>query len=178
MKAGILEAIERLAVREVPEPQMEEGMVIVRVRVCSVCGSDLRIYHHGHARIKLPHILGHEIAGEITAVADGVAGHRVGDRVAITPRISCGRCFYCRNGQPIYCLDSLSFGYQLPGGYAKYILVPRIGVEFGVVNKIAAEVSFEEAAPRSALRKRHSPRRQPAAPERKGLPWSAAGTRW
>lgn len=146
MKAGVLEAIEHLEVKEVPDPQLEPGSVVLKVKVCSICGTDLRIYHYGHARIKLPHILGHEIAGQISAVGSQVSDFQVGDRVAITPRIACGKCFYCRKGQDIYCLNSLSFGYQLPGGYAEYLLVPERGVQYGVVNTIGDTVSFEEAA--------------------------------
>jgi len=146
MKAAVLQKVEQLVVKEVPDPELEDGSVIIKVKICSICSTDLRIYHYGHPRIKLPHILGHEIAGEIEVVGEGVTNHKAGDRVAITPRIPCGRCFYCRKGQYIYCLNSLSFGYQLPGGYAEYLYVPRCGIEFGVVNRIPDGVSFEAAA--------------------------------
>ena len=75
MKAGILEKIEQLVVGVVPDPQLESGSVIIRVKTCSICGADLRIYHHGHPRIELPHILGHEIAGEIECAAGVCQGH-------------------------------------------------------------------------------------------------------
>jgi len=146
MKAGILETIEHLEVKEVPDPQLEPGSVVIKIKVCSICGTDLRTYHYGNDRIKLPHILGHEIAGQISAVGSQVSDFQVGDRVAITPRIACGECFYCRKGQDIYCLNNLSFGYRLPGGYAEYLLVPERGVQYGVVNTIEDSVSFEEAA--------------------------------
>ncbi|NIM91303.1 MAG: alcohol dehydrogenase catalytic domain-containing protein [Candidatus Aminicenantes bacterium] len=145
MKAAILEEIEHLVVKELPDPQLEEGSVIIKVKVCSICGSDLRIYHHGHPRVKLPHILGHEIAGEIESVSEGKGSHKVNDRIALTPRITCGKCYYCREGHPIYCLNSQSFGYQLPGGYAEYVLVPRRGAELGLVNRIPDTISYEEA---------------------------------
>jgi L-iditol 2-dehydrogenase len=146
MKAAVLEAIEQLEVKEVSDPQLEPGSIIVRVKVCSICSTDLRTYHHGHAGMKLPQILGHEIAGEISAVAEGASGFRVGDRVAITPRVACGNCFYCLRGQGIYCLNHLSFGHQLPGAYAEYLLVPGRAVQYGVVNKIDGRVSYEEAS--------------------------------
>lgn len=146
MKAGVLEEIERLVVKSVPDPQPDEGSVILRVSLCSICGSDLRIYHYGHPRVTLPQILGHEVAGQIEAVGGGVKNHRVGDRVAVAPRIPCGECFYCRKGQYTYCSDNLSIGYQLSGGYAEYLLVPRRGVRLGVVNKIPDGVSFEAGA--------------------------------
>ena len=146
MKAGILESIEHLVVKEVPDPELERGSVVLRVKVCSICGTDLRIYHHGHPRVELPQILGHEIAGEVAAVAEEVTDYRVGDRVAVTPRIACGECFYCRKGEHIYCQNSRTFGYQLSGGYAEYLLVPSRGIEFGVLNRIAETLSFEEAS--------------------------------
>jgi L-iditol 2-dehydrogenase len=146
MKAGILEKIEYLAVKEVPDPRVEEGSVLIKVKVCSICGTDLRIYHYGDPRVKLPQILGHEIAGEVETVGEGVTNYRAGDRVAITPRIACGECFYCRKGQHIYCQNSRTFGYQLPGGYAEYLLVPSRGVQFGVLNRVADTLSFKEAS--------------------------------
>ena len=146
MKAGVLDRIEHLVVKQVPEPQLEKGSVIVKVRVCSICGTDVRIYRHGDPRVQVPQILGHEISGEVAAVDGAVTNNRVGDRVAITPRIACGECFYCRKGQHIYCQNRLTFGYQLPGGYAEYLLVPSRGVQFGVLNRVPNTLSFEEAS--------------------------------
>lgn len=146
MKAAILEKVEHLAVKEVPDPQLEEGSVLIKVKVCSICGTDLRIYHYGDPRIQLPQILGHEIAGEVEIVGEGVKNYRARDRVAITPRIACGECFYCRKGQYTYCQNGRTFGYQLPGGYAEYLLIPSRGVQFGVLNKFADTLSFEEAS--------------------------------
>ena len=119
MKAGVLERIECLSVKDVDDPQLERGSIILRVRACSICSTDLRIFHHGHPRVKLPHILGHEIAGEIIAIGEGVQGYGVRDRVAVTPTVACGECFYCRKGLPVYCQRRRSFGYQLAGGYAE-----------------------------------------------------------
>ncbi|MFC1873514.1 zinc-dependent dehydrogenase [Chloroflexota bacterium] len=146
MKAGILEKPEQLVVKDVPKPELQKGTVIIRVKACSVCGTDLRTYHHGHARIKLPHILGHEVSGEVEAVAADVTSYHTGDRVALTPRIACGECFYCRRGQSIYCQNSRTFGYELPGGYAQYMLIPPRGVQYGVLNIIADCLSLEEAS--------------------------------
>ena len=72
MKAGILKSTEHLVVNEVPDPELERGSIILRVKICSICSTDVRIYHHGHPMVVLPQILGHEIAGEVEAVADEV----------------------------------------------------------------------------------------------------------
>ena len=146
MKAGILESIEHLAVKEVHEPELQKGSVILKVKVCSICGTDLRIYHYGHPRVELPQILGHEVSGEVEAVASEVTYYKAGDRVALTPRIACGECFYCQKGQHIYCQKSRTFGYELQGGYAEYLLIPSPGVQYGVLNGIADSLSFEEAS--------------------------------
>ncbi|MFC1919641.1 alcohol dehydrogenase catalytic domain-containing protein [Chloroflexota bacterium] len=146
MKAVILERIEHLMVKEVPDPQLQEGSVILRIRACSVCSTDLRIYHHGDHRVKLPHILGHEISGEVTTISEEVSKYKVGDRVALTPRIACGGCFYCLREQHNYCENALTFGHQLPGGYAEFLMVSSQGLEYGVLNRIPENLSFEEAA--------------------------------
>jgi L-iditol 2-dehydrogenase len=146
VKAGVLEGIEHLVVMEVPAPKLERGSIVIKVKVCSICGTDLRVYHHGHPRVKLPHILGHEIAGEIIEVAPDVKGYRAGDRVEITPRVACGECPPCRRGHHIYCQNSSTFGFQLPGGYAEYLEVPQHAIEFGVLNRFTDALTYEEAA--------------------------------
>ena len=145
MKAAFLEKLEQLAVREVPRPELKPGSVLIRVKACTICASDLRIYHHGNPRIQLPHVLGHEIAGEIAAVADGVDGFHIGDRVTVTPRITCGSCFYCSRGKTEYCTDHVTFGYQLPGGFAEYMLVPERAIKSGGLNRFPETVTFAEA---------------------------------
>ncbi|MFH0913675.1 MAG: alcohol dehydrogenase catalytic domain-containing protein, partial [Chloroflexota bacterium] len=146
MKAGILESVGRLVVREVPDPEADMGSVVLRVKVCAICGTDLRIYRYGDRRVKLPHILGHEISGELTATGEGVTNYKVGERVAVTPRIACGRCFYCQKGQFNYCLNASTFGYQLPGGFAEYLRVPPDGLSFGVLQPVPDALTFEVAA--------------------------------
>ena len=85
MKAGILESIEHLVVRQIPDPELQRGSVVLKVKVCSICSTDQRIYRYGHPRVELPQIMGHEIAGEVEAVAEEVVNHKVGLHVAIYP---------------------------------------------------------------------------------------------
>lgn len=146
MKAGVLESIEHLAVKEVPDPELQKGSIILKVKVCSICNGDLRVYKYGHPRVEFPQILGHEVSGEVEAVANGFTNHKVGDRVALTPSIACGECFYCKKGMHIYCQKSRSFGYELQGGYAEYLPIPSRGVQYGVLNRIADSLSFVEAS--------------------------------
>ncbi|RLE06481.1 L-threonine 3-dehydrogenase, partial [Candidatus Aerophobetes bacterium] len=71
MKAAVLEDLEKIVVREVETPKIGRGEILVRVKSCAVCGSDLRIYHRGNPRVKPPQIIGHEVAGEVVKVGEG-----------------------------------------------------------------------------------------------------------
>ncbi len=145
MRAAVLEAIGKLALKEVPTPHAGPGSIVLRVMACGVCGSDLRIFKHGHARTPFPAILGHEVAGEVVDVGEG-APFEPGQRVAITPRISCGKCWYCTHNRYTYCPTGRSFGYAIAGGLAEYMLVPAEGVRLGVANRFADTLPYDEAA--------------------------------
>jgi len=146
VNAAVLEALENLVVREVPTPSAGPGELLVRVRACAVCGSDLRIFHHGNPRVKPPQIIGHEIAGEVVEVGAGVEGFAVGDRVAIGADVPCGVCPECREGRGNNCAINYAIGYQFPGGFAEYILLNQTTVNYGPVHKIPEGLSFAEAA--------------------------------
>ncbi|HQE25753.1 MAG TPA: alcohol dehydrogenase catalytic domain-containing protein, partial [Candidatus Atribacteria bacterium] len=81
MKAAVLEDIDHLVIREVEDYEVGEGEVLIRVKACAICGSDIRIMHHGNPRVKFPHIIGHEIAGVVVEVGEGVEKFEIGDRV-------------------------------------------------------------------------------------------------
>ncbi|MFC2004241.1 alcohol dehydrogenase catalytic domain-containing protein [Chloroflexota bacterium] len=74
-----------MVVKEVSDPKLEKGVGVFKVKVCSICRADLRIYRYGHLGVKLPQTLGNEIAGVVEAVADEVTGCRVGMHVALCP---------------------------------------------------------------------------------------------
>jgi len=98
MKAAILEGLEKIEVKEVKKPEISKGEILVQVKSCAICGSDIRIYHYGNPRVKFPQIIGHEIAGEIVEVGEGITNFKVGNRVAIGADVPCGTCKFCRNG--------------------------------------------------------------------------------
>ena len=144
MKAGVLQELQRLVYTDVPYPQTDEGGVILKIKACAVCNSDLRLFHYGHKRMTLPHIIGHEVCATVEQINGKVSDFRVGDRVEVTPKISCGTCFYCKRGQYLACPDGESFGYQLPGGFAEYMAIPKRGVDFGVLSRVDTRISDNE----------------------------------
>ena len=146
MKAAVLEGLDKLVVRDVPTPGVGDGEVLVKVHACAVCGSDIRMFHHGNPRLKPPAIMGHESAGEVAAVGRNVTKFRVGDRVAIGADVPCGECVFCEAGIGNNCQINYAMGYQFPGSFAEYVLLNRIVVNHGPVHKLPAHVSFDEGA--------------------------------
>jgi len=146
MKTACFYGIGDIRVEEVPVPEIGDNEVLVKVRACTVCGTDNRIYRHGHFKIPpgTKRVLGHEMAGEIAKVGAAVEGYRVGDRVALPPNVGCGRCYMCIRGYNQLCPGYEAFGVSMDGGFAEYVKVPAFAV--GNLIPIPDHVSFEEAA--------------------------------
>lgn len=120
----------RLEERPVPTPGV--GEVLVRVKANPLCGTDGRILSgQKTSGVRRGVILGHEFGGEIARVGEGVESYAEGDRVAVYPIVSCGRCFHCLAGREQLCEEGELFGYAIDGGLAEYCLVPRRAVERG-----------------------------------------------
>src|SRR5207244_2702138 len=120
VRAAVLREAGRLVVEEVPRPEPEPGELLVRVRDCGICGSDL------HAAETLPSgtVMGHEFAGEVAALGSGVSGWRLGEPVVALPYMACGECAACLAGDGIRCAAVRSIGLgDLPGAYAEYVRV-------------------------------------------------------
>lgn len=145
MKAAFLQTLGHLEVRETERPPCPPRGVVLRVRACAICGSDLRTFNHGHHAVTLPHILGHEISGEV-AETDAQEGFQVGDRVTLSPAVSCGHCLHCRSGHFNRCNDLLALGEDIPGGYAEYVAVPDRLIDEGYLIHMPDGLSFEAAA--------------------------------
>ncbi|MBW6439538.1 zinc-dependent dehydrogenase [Actinoplanes hulinensis] len=131
---------------DAPEPGAGPGEVKIRVRNCSTCGTDVKISKFGHHHIHPPRVMGHEIAGEIVEVGDGVDGWSEGDRVQVIAAIPCGECAECRRGRMTICPDQVSMGYHFEGGFAQYMVVPREVLRVGGLNRVPEGVSFAEAS--------------------------------
>ena len=146
MKAAVFEGPERMSVKQVPRPECRMGEVLVKVKACAVCGTDIRIYYHGQKNVIPPHIIGHEIAGIVAEVGEGVNGYEVGEPVTLVTSVGCGKCKYCQKGYVNLCPSGKALGYFYPGGFAQYIAVPREAVRQESVLKLPQGISFEEAS--------------------------------
>uniref|UniRef100_A0A7C4B935 Enoyl reductase (ER) domain-containing protein n=1 Tax=Thermofilum pendens TaxID=2269 RepID=A0A7C4B935_THEPE len=133
----------RVEKREIPEPGI--GEIVVRIEYSGLCPSDIKIIRHGGHFVRYPVVLGHEMAGVVHAVGDHVAGVEVGEKVTVAADIFCGTCRYCRDGRENLCENPLSFGYNIDGGHADYLLVPRSGVPKAVF-KLPDDLSTELAS--------------------------------
>lgn len=133
-------------IEESPEPQVGAGEVKIRVRACSMCGTDVKISTSGHQRMRPPRVMGHEIAGEVVEVGEGVTGWAAGDRVQVIAAIPCGTCEFCRAGLMTICPNQLSMGYDFDGGFAPYMIVPPQVLAVDGLNRIPDGVSFAEAS--------------------------------
>lgn len=137
MKVARFHAPGDIRVEDAPEPVAGPGELKIRVRNCSTCGTDAKIYKFGHHRIRPPRVMGHEIAGEVAGT---------GERVQVIAAIPCGACAECRRGRPAVCPAQESMGYHYDGGFAEYMAIPDKVVAVGGVNPIPDGVSFAEAS--------------------------------
>jgi (R,R)-butanediol dehydrogenase/meso-butanediol dehydrogenase/diacetyl reductase len=122
MRAAVFRGAGQVEVCDVPMPELGPGEVMVRVHYCGICGSDLEAFHTGMYEPGL--IIGHEFAGEVVAVGEGVDGWSAGDLVTADDAIPCGHCSYCRQGQPTLCETLLMPGVTLDGGMAEHVVLP------------------------------------------------------
>lgn len=151
MKALRFHAPEDVRLEDVPEPTCGPREVKLRVRNCSTCGTDVKIFHNGHQNLSPPRTLGHEVAGEVVEVGAEVeaaygGGWQVGDRVQVIAAVPCGECHECRKGWMEVCQNQTSIGYQYDGGFAEYMVVPEQVLKVDGLNRIPDNVGWDEAS--------------------------------
>lgn len=139
VRAAFCTGKETMEVRQVDDPQAGSGEVLLRVRQCGICGTDLHFYHGDLP--PSPTSLGHEFSGEIAGVGEGVSRFSVGDRVAVEPIRSCQACDYCRSGRYHLCKSRILIGSYYSGALADYIAVPEYALY-----KLPENVDFEIGA--------------------------------
>jgi L-iditol 2-dehydrogenase len=146
VKGAVFYAPLDVRLEEVPEPTPGPGEVKLRIRNTSTCGTDVKIFKNGHPNMSPPQVMGHEIAGEIVEVGPDVAGWAPGDRVQVIAAIPCGRCEECARGRMTVCPNQTSMGYQYPGGFAEYMVVPKAVLDVDGLNRIPDNLTFAEAS--------------------------------
>ncbi|CAN5694572.1 alcohol dehydrogenase catalytic domain-containing protein [soil metagenome] len=127
MRAAFLLAPGEVEVREVPVPRPGRGEVLVGVEAALTCGTDLKMYRRGHARLPLPAPFGHEFAGRVVVTGEGVREFTPGDAVMCVPTAPCGACRLCEAGRENLCPQAV--GRMVLGAYADYVLLPEHIVE-------------------------------------------------
>ena len=126
MRAAVFRG-ERLAVEEWPRPAAGPGEILLRLRGCGLCGSDL--VKLAGAPVTRPVVLGHELVGDVVEVGAGVSGFAEGDRAVAAHHVPCGACHYCRRGSPSMCRAFKTSNLD-PGGFAEYVRVPADNVRY------------------------------------------------
>jgi L-iditol 2-dehydrogenase len=139
MKVAMYYSNKDVRLEEMEKPSIGRGEILLKVIASGICGSDIMEWY----RIKkAPLVLGHEVAGDVAEVGEGVKGFRVGDRVTVTHHVPCGECQYCRDGNQTMC-ETLRTTKFYPGGFAEYLRVPEINVRKGTL-KLPDKVSYNE----------------------------------
>jgi len=149
MRAVVYRGINDMRIETVPVPKIGPGELLVKIATCGICGTDLKKIHMGSH--SAPRIFGHEMAGTVAAVGEGVTQFAVGDRVMSFHHVPCGKCYYCRKQTPAQCplykKTGATAGFEPSGGgFAEYIRVMDFVVENRGVVRIPDGVPFEQAA--------------------------------
>lgn len=124
MLAVVVDEPGRFSVQEVPKPKAQAGEVLVEVKTCGLCGTDVHIAHGQFPASPYPITPGHEFAGVVVELGPGVDSLQLGDRVAVDPTLSCGACRNCREGHLNLCERWGAIGDTVAGGLAEYVAVP------------------------------------------------------
>lgn len=131
-----------LRVEDVPAPKINAGELLIKVLSASICGTDIRIFHGQHrlypqGTVRIP---GHEVAGTIAEIGDGLSGFQIGDRVFIAPNTGCGHCPQCVSGHNNLCANYDAIGVTRDGAFAEVLRVPANSVQQGNVIKVSEAV--------------------------------------
>ncbi len=141
MKAAVLVAPGRMEIQSLPDPVIEKGEILVKLKACGICTFEQRLYT-GAMKVSYPLVAGHEASGVIVEVGTSVVGnYKKGMKVALDLVMRCGQCYYCRIGRSNLCENRFKPGQRSLGGFAEYIAVRP-----GQVYPASPELPFDEAA--------------------------------
>lgn len=141
MRQALMTAPGQIEFRDVEVPSTGKGQVKIQIQRIGVCGSDIHVFHGKHPFVTYPLIQGHEYAGTIVEMGEGVEGHALGDKVTATPQEVCGTCGPCTRGQYNACEELKVRGFQAPGCAQDYFVT-----EADKIVKLPEELTFEQGA--------------------------------
>lgn len=140
MKALVVTDKHKMALQDLPKPEIKPGKVLIKVAYCGICGSDLPRYFEGGVHA-FPQILGHEFSGTVEAIGESVSNIETGEKVAVAPLVPCGSCDNCQKGEPAMCTQYSFIGSREQGAMAEYVVVPEKNCV-----KVPPTLSLKEAA--------------------------------
>ncbi len=140
MRVAMYYSNDDIRLEQLPKPEIGPGELLVRVRASGICGSDVMEWYRAD---KVPLVLGHEIAGEVVEVGEGVERYKKDDRISVAHHVPCNKCHYCRSGHHTVCETLRRTNFD-PGGFAEYVRLPAINVGRGVL-LLPEDLSYEEA---------------------------------
>lgn len=146
MLAYIYNKDNKLELVEKDIPKAKDNTAILKMKACSICGTDFRTYMFGSKRIQHGTTVGHETCGEVVEIGKDVKGLSIGELVTVTPALGCGECYMCKKGHTNMCDNLLTIGFDFDGGFAEYMEIPAPYIERGYVNPVPAGVEPIDAA--------------------------------
>ncbi len=144
MKAAVVPEIHgKWQVKEVPTPNPSTNQVLIKIHASGLCYTDVHITEGHLPTSAFPRTIGHEPAGEIVELGEGVTTRKIGDRVGVPwVQTSCGRCEWCQRGKPMFCAEQIATGINAPGSHAEYMIAFD-----DATTLLPNEISYEQAAP-------------------------------
>ncbi len=151
MKALILKEYNNFVYEDVPSPQISADEVLIEVKACGICGSDVHGMDGSTGRRQPPIVMGHEASGVIAETGENVTGWKKGDRVTFDSTVYCGKCYFCRKGQINLCDNRRVLGvacddYRQHGAFAEYVAVPQ-----HILYRLPDKITFARASMVEAL---------------------------
>jgi len=141
MKALVLKGPGDYQVKEVSSPSCPERGILIKVKACGLCGSDLRNLKNGHHKLNYPWIVGHEVSGEVVQVGADYRGKwKKGDLLAVAPVVYCGHCQFCLQGDYEFCDNIKELAQDWPGGFAEYMALPEASLNLGTIQKVPVKL--------------------------------------
>ena len=146
MHAAVFEGLNQLVLKDIDMPEIDDDSALLKVESVAICGSDVRILHHGNPRVHPPAIMGHEASGVVVKTGKNVTRVKEGGRIALGADVPCGQCAWCRNGLGNNCAINYAVGYQISGAFTQYMVLTRLLLEQGPVTPFSERIGFDEAA--------------------------------